>query len=111
MAAELESGNQELDALFASSDYILVMAATGDLEVTPITGRYALNGRYLDALLASVLHTYEGQCAVLVAVRPMRATAQAVHSSMGHPDQLLLALDRDMLRRAQQRLAKMEVEG
>ena len=108
MPVVIETGNQEIDRLFDGSTYVLVLAATGDLEKTPLTGRYALNRRYLDSLLEQVLHTYEGQCAIIVGVRPMRATAQAVHSSFGKPDEMLLIMDRNAIAEAQSRLRALE---
>ena len=85
--------NEEVAAVWEKGGKPYTFAAFGDLERTPLLGFYALNKRYLDADIRNVLHTYEGQCVVVIAVLPLRAQAQAVHSSLGHEDQTLLRLD------------------
>ncbi len=97
------SVNEEVAAVWERGGKPWTFAAFGDLERTPLISMYALNKRYLDHDLANVLHSYEGQCVVVMAVLPVRATAQAAHSSLGHRDETLLKLDMSLLEAAKKR--------
>lgn len=103
----LDPGNPEVAALFEDAGNVLLYTAIGDLEVTPALKRLALNGRYLDNLIRSIVPN-EGQCAILVAVRPVRSSAHGSHSSFGEGDDLLLSLDQRTIQRAQAMFADDE---
>lgn len=103
-AITVDAGNEEVAKLFEDAGYVLTYAAIGDLEKTPILDRYVLNRNYVDNLVNVISSGFHGQCAILIAIRPVPASANASHSGFGQDDDLLATLDRQAMQRAQARM-------